>query len=113
MESLCRRNYQVSKHVIHRARGAYFAEFRKNHLVLADSELLFHSLVPPIAGMRIIDLLLGGLFKVFGCGLRLNGRFASRVAAQLRRLDTRMRERGVSVWNNQLLVFSKGAALND
>jgi len=113
MEFLCRRNYQVSKHVIHRARDAYFGEFRKNHLVLADNELLFHSLVPPIAGIRIIDLLLGGLFKVFGCGLRLNDRLASRVAAQLRRLDTRMRERGVSMWNNELLVFSKGAARND
>ena len=113
MESLCRRNYQVSKHVIHRARDAYFAEFRKNHLELADSELLFHFLVPPITGIRIIDRFFGGAFKVFGCGLRLNDRLATWTASKLRRLDARMRKHNVSMANNELLVFARSAAVHD
>ncbi len=113
MEFLCRRNYQVSKHVIHRARDMYFAEFRKNHLVLADSELLFHFLVPPLAGIRFVDWFFGGAFKVFGRGLSLNDRLATWVATRLRRLDARMRERSVSMPNNELLVFARSAAVHD
>ncbi len=107
MDYLCRRNYQVSKHVIHRARDAYLAELRKNYLVLADSELLFHFLVPPLAGIRVVDFLIGGVFKVFGYGLCLNDRLATWIAAKLRRLDARMRERSISVPNNELLVFAR------
>ena len=113
MEFLCRRNYQVAKHVIHRARDAYFAEFRKNHLVLVDSELLFHFLVPPLAGIRFVDWLFGGAFNVFGRGLRLNDRLATWTAARLRRLDARMRERSVSMPNNELLVFARSTAIHD
>ncbi len=113
MEFLCRRNYQVSKHVIHRARDAYLAEFSKNQLVLTDSELLFHFLVPPLAGIRIIDLFFGGVFKVFGRCLRMNDRLATWAAAKLRRLDARMRKRGVSMPNNELLVIARGAAVRD
>jgi len=110
MDQLCRRNYQVSKHVIYRDRDAYFAQFRKNHLVLADSELLFHFLVPPITGIRIIDWFFGGVFNVFGHGLQLNDRFATWAAAKLRRLDARMRQRSVSIPNNELLVFARSTA---
>ena len=113
MDCFCRRNYQISKHVIYRAKDAYLAELRKNDLALADSELLFHFLVPPIAGIRIIDLLVGGVFNVFGRGLRLNDRLATWVAAKLRRLDARMRERNVSMPNNELLVFARSAAVHD
>jgi SAM-dependent methyltransferase len=113
MEFLCRRNYQVSKHVIHRARDAYFAEFRKNDLALADSQLLFHFLVPPLAGVRFVDWFFGGVFKVFGRGLRLNDRLATWAAAKLRRLDERMRERNVSIPNSELLVIARDAAVRD
>ncbi len=113
MDCLCRRNYQVSKHVIYRARDAYLAEFRKNDLALADSDLLFHFLVPPIAGIRIIDLLFGGVFNVFGRGLRLNDRLATWAAAKLRRLDARRREHNVSMPNGELLVFARSGAVHD
>jgi SAM-dependent methyltransferase len=113
MDWLYHRDYQVSRHVINRARDAYLAEFGKNDLALADSELLFHFLVPPIAGIRIIDVLLNGVFKVFGYCLRLNDRVASGIAGQLRRLDSRLRERGVSMPNNELLVFARSAAALD
>ena len=113
MDLLCRRNYQVSKHVIYRARDAYLAELRKNDLALADSELLFHFLVPPITGIRIIDLLFGGIFKVFGRGLRLNDRLAIWAAGKLRRLDARMRQRNVSMPKGELLVFARSAAVHD
>jgi SAM-dependent methyltransferase len=113
MEFLCRRNYQVSKHVIHRAKDAYLAEFNENHLVLADSELLFHFLVPPLAGIRFVDWFFGGIFKVLGRGLRLNDRLATWAAANLRRLDARMRKRGVSMPNNELLVFARSGVVHD
>ena len=107
MDWLCHRDYRISMHVIYRARDAYLAEFRKNHFVLADSELLFHFLVPPLAGIRIVDLLIGGVFNVFGRCLRLNDRLATWVAAKLRRLDARMRTRGVSLKNGELLAFAR------
>jgi hypothetical protein len=113
MDWLYRRNYQVSRHVINRARDEYYAEFGKNDLALADSELLFHFLVPPIAGIRMIDMLFGGVFKIFGRFLRLNHRLATWAAVKLRRLDARMRERSVSMPNSELLVFSKSSAVHD
>jgi SAM-dependent methyltransferase len=113
MDFLCRRNCRVSKHVIYRARDAYLAEFRLNQLELMDSELLFHFLVPPIAGVRIIDRLFGGAFKIFGLGLSLNDRLATWAATKLRRLDTRMRKRNISMSNGELLVFATGNAVHD
>jgi SAM-dependent methyltransferase len=113
MDFLCRSDYRISKHVIYRARDAYLDEFRRNHLDLLDSELLFHFLVPPITGIRIIDWLFAGVFRVFGHGLRLNDRLATWAAAKLRRLDARMRERKVSMRNGELLVFATSSAAHD
>lgn len=105
MDFLCRRNYRVSKHVIYRARNKYIADFCEKKLTLADSELLFHFLVPPYTGIRIIDFLSSGAFALFGRILRLNEQFSLWVASRLRRLDQSMRERGVSLRNGELLVF--------
>lgn len=113
MDFLCRRNYRISKHVIYRDRGAYLSEFRNNQLVLVDNELLFHFLVPPITGIRIIDLLFSAVFKVSGYILRLNGGLASRAAAKIRRLDERLRARDVSLQNGELLLFSRSVAAHD
>lgn len=113
MDLLCQRNYQVSAHVIYRAKDTYLDEFRKERLVLTDSELLFHFLVPPISGIRFIDLFLSGTFKLLGYTLRLNDRLATWTASRLRRLDTRMRQRGVTLRNGELLVFARDIADRD
>ena len=82
MDFLCRHDYRVSKHVIYRARDSYLAEFRGNQLDLVDNELLFHFLVSPITGLRIIDFLSSVAFKLFGWSLRLSSRFATWAAAK-------------------------------
>ena len=106
MDQLCKRDYQVSKHVIYRARDEYFDTFDESSLTLKDRELLFHFLVPPITEIRIIDLSFAAVFKVFGLVLRLNDRLAAWAASALRRLDKSMRSRGVKVSNCELFVFA-------
>ncbi len=113
MDFLCRHDYPVSDHVIYRARDRYLTGLRDRNLELVDSELLFHFLVPPITEVRIIDFCLSTMFNLCGRVLRLNDRFATKVAAKLRRLDTRMRQRGVSVRNGELLLFAGSAAADD
>lgn len=107
MDQLCKRDYQVSRHVIYRARDAYFDIFDQNSLTLKDSELLFHFLVPPITEIRVIDLSIAAVFKIFGCTLRLNDRLVVWAASALRRLDARMRARGIHVRNCEFLVFAR------
>ena len=106
MDQLCKHDYQVSKHVIYRARDEYFDTFDRSSLTLKDRELLFHFLVPPITEIRIIDLSIAAVFKVFGLVLRLNDRLAAWAASTLRRLDKRMRARGVHMSNCELFVFA-------
>lgn len=113
MDLLCRRDYQLCKHVIYRARDEYLEHLLKNRLVLADSELLFHFLVPPICGIRPIDFFLSGTFNLVGCVLRLNDRLAVFVASRLRRLDSRMRKRGIKLRNSELLVFETSNGARD
>ena len=113
MDFLCRSDCRVSRHVIYRARDAYLAQFRNNQLELVDSELLFHFLVPPIAGIRIIDLVFGVIFKTTGLVLGMSDRLATWAASRLRRLDTRMRKRNVSLSNGELLVFGTSAGVQD
>jgi SAM-dependent methyltransferase len=112
MDSLCHKDYQFSDHVIYRARERYLAEFRENQLSLADSEQLFHFLVPPITGVRIFDLFSSGAFNLFGRAIQLNDRLAAWAAAKLRRLDSRLRERDVSVQNGELLAFARSSAID-
>lgn len=106
MEQLCKRDYQVSKHVIYRARDAYFEIFDRSSLTLKDKELLFHYLIPPITEIRVIDFSLAAVFKVFGLILRLNDRLAVWAASALRRLDEKLRARDTHVSNCELLVFA-------
>jgi len=109
MDQLCQSEYQVSRHVRYRGRDSYLRTFAGNGLVLADSELLFHYLVPPITSIKIVDFLFAAAFKVLGVLLRLSDRLAAWVATKLLRLDARLRARNVRVPNCELFAFSKGA----
>ncbi len=112
MDLLCRNDYRLSNHVILRARDSYLAGFRDKQLELVDSELLFHFLVPPITGVRIFDWCSGVAFNLFGRAIQLNDWVAAWAAAKLRRLDTRMRERNVSVRNSELLAFERSPTID-
>lgn len=105
MDFLCRHDYRVSKHVIYRARNSYLDDFSRNALVLADSELLFQFLVPPIAGIRMVDFVFSGTFALLGRIMQLNERLATWTATGLRRMDCQLRKNGVSLRNGELLVF--------
>jgi SAM-dependent methyltransferase len=106
MDQLCKRDYQVSKHVKYRNRDAYLSMFDRRNLVLQDSELLFHFLVPPITGVRVADFLAAAVFKVFGLLLRVSDGFAAWSASKLRHLDSRLRMKGVTVPNCEFFVFA-------
>ena len=108
MDQLCKRDYQVSKHVKYRNRDSYLSMFDRRKLALQDSELLFHFLVPPITGIRIADFLTAAVFKVFGLLLRVSDGLAAWSASKLRHLDSRLRMRGVTVPNCEFLVFGSG-----
>lgn len=105
MDQLCKRDYQVSKHVKYRNRDTYLSMFGRRKLVLQDRELLFHFLVPPITGIRVADFLAAAVFKVFGLLLHVSDGLAAWSASKLRHLDSRLRMRGVTVPNCELLVF--------
>lgn len=107
MDQLCKQEYQVSRHVKYRSKDAYLKSFGDNGLQLTDSELLFHFLVPPITGNKVIDFLFAAMFKVFGLVLRLNDRLAAWTASKLRRLDTYLRRKDVRVPNCEFLVFAR------
>lgn len=113
MDQLCKREYQVSRHVKYRSRDSYLQSFGDNGLLLTDSELLFHFLVPPITGTKVIDFLSAAVFKVLGLVLRLNDRMAAWVASKLRRLDTSLRRRDVRVPNCEFLVFARERNADD
>ena len=113
MDSLFHKDYQFSDHVIYRSRDRYLAEFRENHLSLADREQLFHFLVPPVTGLRVIDLLFAVAFNLFGRAVRLNDRLAAWAAAKLRRLDRRLRRDNVSLQNGELLVFERKPVVDE
>jgi len=108
MDQLCKRDYQVSKHVKYRNRDDYLSMFDRRKLTLHDSELLFHFLVPPITGIRVVDFLSAAVFKVFGLLLGISDGLAAWSASKLRRLDSRLRARGVTVPNCEFLVFGSG-----
>jgi hypothetical protein len=71
---------------------------------------LFHYLVPPMSGYRVIDLTAAVLFKGAGIVVRLSDRLAGWTARRLRRLDTRLRSSGKQVSNSEMLAFTKREA---
>ena len=75
MDQLCKRDYQVSKHVKYRDRETYLSMFGKS-------------------------------------ALALNDRLAAWTASKLRRLDSRLRARGVTVPNSELLVLASDKSSN-
>lgn len=108
MDQLHPARYQLSKHVVYRDREEYVDLFDRSGLVLLDNELLFHYLVPPMSGYRLVDFAAAGIFKLAGLTMRLSDRFASWVAVRLRRFDNRLRASGRRVSNSEMLVFGKG-----
>jgi len=107
MDQLHPRRYQLSKHVVYRDRNEYVGLFGKSRLDLADNELLFHYLVPPMSGYRPIDITAAALFKLTGLVVGVSDRLASRVATRLRRLDNKLRSSDVMVSNSEMLAFRK------
>jgi 2-polyprenyl-3-methyl-5-hydroxy-6-metoxy-1,4-benzoquinol methylase len=108
MDQLHPVRYQLSKHVVYRDRDEYVALFDRSGLALLESELLFHYLVPPMSGYRLVDLAAAGIFKLAGFVVRVSDRLASSVAVRLRRFDNRLRSSGRRVSNSEMLVFGKG-----
>jgi SAM-dependent methyltransferase len=109
-DHLCPAKYQLSKHVVYRARDAYLASFKEQDLVLEDAELLFHYLMPPITGNRFVDYLAAATFKVIGMVVSLSNRLATWTAQRVRRFDARLRAKGRKVSNNEMFVFRKREA---
>lgn len=110
MDQLFPGGYQLSKHVVYRDRDAYLATFNRNTLELADAELLFHYLVPPLSGNRLVDYVAASVFKLVGVVVRLSDRLAHRLAMALRRHDRRLRSRERRVANSEMLVFQRTGA---
>jgi len=106
-DHLCPTKYQLSRHVVYRARDGYLAQFEEQDLVLADAELLFHYLMPPITGNRFVDYLAAATFKVTGMIVSLSNRLATWTAKRVRHLDARLRAKGRKVSNNEMFVFRK------
>lgn len=108
MDQLCSDRYQLSKHVVYRERQAYLDLFDRSGLELIDSELLFHYLIPPLSGYRVVDFLVAGVFKLAGYILRMSDRLARWVGGRLRDVDKRLRSSGRRVSNSEMLIFRKG-----
>lgn len=109
MDQLSAQRYQLSKHVVYRDREEYLDLFQSARLDLVDAELLFHYLVPPLSGSRIVDYATAGMFKLLGFVLRISDRLAGWVARRVRRADERLRASGKQVSNSELLAFGKQA----
>jgi SAM-dependent methyltransferase len=107
MDQLCRRTYQLSRHVRYRARARYLAAFESRGLRLVENELLFHFLVPPITEIRVVDYLSATLFKLMGLAVRRFDGLSTWIACRLRQLDKWMRSRGRTVSNSEFLVLHK------
>jgi SAM-dependent methyltransferase len=105
IDQLQKREYQLSRHVIHRAEELYLSEFRQHRLDLVDSELLFHFMLPPITGYRLFDYPAAAAFKLSGLVLRQSDSFAKWTARKVRSLDSSLRSRGIRLANSQLLMF--------
>ena len=107
MDQLHRNQYQISKHVVYRDRDYYLSQFEQHNLKLVGSELLFHFLVPPVTGIRLLDYLAAFAFRMTGIGIRRMD-FASKIlATSMRRLDTFLRHHDIKASNSELLVFRK------
>jgi len=102
------KRYQISKHVVYRDRNDYIDLFDRSGLELIDNELLFHYLIPPLSGYRMVDFSAAGVFKLAGLILRMSDRLARWVAVQLRHVDNRLRSSGRRVSNSEMLIFRKG-----
>jgi len=110
MDQLHPGRYQLSEHVVYRDRDEYVDLFARSGLELLDNELLFHYLVPPMSGYRLVDLAAAGLFKLAGLIVRMSDRFASWVATRIRRLDNKLRSSERQVSNSEMLAFGKSEA---
>ena len=99
--------YQISKHVVYRGRKKYVDLFDRFSLELVDNELLFHYLIPPLSGYRIVDLSVAGVFKLAGFILRMSDPLARWAAKRIRHLDSKLRLTGREVSNSEMLVFRK------
>jgi len=97
--------YQILKHVVYRDRKEYVESFRRSGLELVDKELLFHFLVPPVSGYRLVDISTAGIFKLAGFILRISDRFARWAATRLRHFDSKLRLSGRKVSNSEMFVF--------
>lgn len=113
MDQLCRRTYQLSRHVRYRARAGYLVAFESQGLSLVENELLFHFLVPPITEIRVVDYLSAMAFRLMGLAVRRSDGLSTWIACRLRQLDKSMRSHGKAVSNSEFLVLKKNLISDD
>jgi hypothetical protein len=107
MDQLHSGRYQISKHVVYRDTEVYVDLFDRAGLKLVDNELLFHYLVPPVSGYRVIDFTVAGFFKLAGLILQVSDGLADWTATRLRGFDSKLRLTGRQVSNSEMFVFRK------
>lgn len=103
-DQLAKEDYVLRKHVKFRSELSYLKLLKQAGLEVMEREKLFCLLVPPLYGRRVLDIPIGGIYKVIGIFMKavpVLGRFLGK---RMYELDNALRRRNVDIPNNEVFI---------
>jgi len=103
-DQLTKNDYVLRKHVKFRSEASYFELLKKAGLEIVEREKLFLFLVPPLYGRRVLDIPIGGIYKVIGICMKavpFLGRFLGK---RMYEIDQLLQRRNVRIPNNEVFI---------
>jgi SAM-dependent methyltransferase len=106
-DQLCKHDYMLTPHVKFRSEASFSALLKQAGLCVRTREPLFVFLAPPIYGRKYIDIVVSGLYKIFGYLLRSSHRIGSLAGRAVYGLDNALRRTNISTPNHALFLAGK------
>jgi SAM-dependent methyltransferase len=106
-DHICKKRYSLVKHVVYRGENAYHAWLNSAGLVLHNRLPLFVLLSPPILGVKALDYLVAGMYKIAGMFYRLHDKIGRLFGFLFYKLDQIARTIHLQTPNLEVLLVRK------
>lgn len=106
-DQLCRHKYSLTPHVVFRNRLEYINSFSEQGLKLVETTRLFQLLVPPLFGVKLLDIAIAGIYKLLGIVLKKSTVLSDLLGRFLLSIDRLLLKLPVNFPNNDAFIFRK------
>ena len=106
-EQFAPKDYSLLPHVKFRGKMNYISLIEAAELEIVNRQPLFVFLAPPVFGIKAIDVVVSGLYKIVGAFIKNRENAGRRLGKAVYGLDRFLIKKGISLPNHELIILRK------